>query len=138
MADLSVTAATVALSSGAQVFGVAGETITAGMPVYLKASDSRLWKAQADGTAAEAEAVGISLHASLAGQPLAYAPHGSVINIGATTAAGVFYYVSTAAGGIAPVADLASTNKVTIVGYATGTSGAVFNVRTIVTGSSLA
>ena len=138
MADLSVTAANVALASGSQGVGVAGETITAGMPVYLKASDGRLWKAQCDGTTAEAAVVGIALHASLAGQPLAYAGPGAVMNIGATTAAGVFYYVSAAAGGIAPVADLAGTNKVTAVGYATGTSGSVFTVLPIATGAALA
>lgn len=139
MAEITVTAASVALATGSsQLVGVAGETITAGMSVYLKASDNRLWKAQADGTSAEADAVGISLHASLAGQPLAYAPNGSTINIGGTTAAGVFYYVGTTAGGVGLAGDLASTNKVCQLGYATATSGAVFNVRIINTGSVLA
>jgi hypothetical protein len=128
MAEITVTAATVAIASGPQTTGIAGETITAGMSVYLKASDSRLWKAQADGTAAEAAAVGISLHGSLAGQPLAYATSGAVLNIGGTTAAGVFYYVGPTAGGIGLAGDLASTNRVCQVGYATATSGSVFNV----------
>lgn len=138
MAEITVTAATVAFVSGTQVVGTAGETITAGMSVYLKAADSRLWKAQADGTAAEAAAVGVALHGSLAGQPLAYAANGSVLNIGGTTAAGVFYYVGATAGGIGLAGDLASTNKVCQIGYATGTSGSVFNVRITDTGSALA
>jgi predicted transcriptional regulator len=138
MAEITVTAASVALSSGTQVVGIAGETITAGQSVYLKASDNRLYKAQADGTAAEADAVGIALHGSLAGQPLAYAGNGSVINIGGTTAAGVFYYVGPTAGGVGLAGDLASTNRVTQLGYATGTSGAVFNVLIKNTGSVLA
>lgn len=138
MAEITVTAATVALSSGGQIVGTAGETITAGQALYLKAADSRLWKAQADGTAAEAAAVGIALHGSLAGQPLAYAPHGALINIGGTTAAGVFYYVGTTAGGVGLAGDLASTNKVCQLGYATATSGAVFNVRITDTVSALA
>jgi hypothetical protein len=138
MAEITVTAASVAFSSGTQVVGTAGETITAGQSVYLKASDSRLWKAQADGTAAEAAAVGIALHGSLAGQPLAYAGNGSVINIGGTTAAGVFYYVGTTAGGIGLAGDLASTNRVCQMGYATATSGSVFNVKITDTVSVLA
>lgn len=139
MAEITVTAASVALASGsAQVVGVAGETITAGQCVYLKSSDSRLWKAQADGTAAEVAAVGIALHGSLAGQPLAYAPSGAVINIGGTTAAGVFYYVGPTAGGVGLAGDLASTNRVCQLGYATATSGSVFNVLIKDTGSVLA
>lgn len=138
MADLSITVASVAPSSGTTITGVAGETITAGMAVYLKSTDNKLWKAQCDGTAAEADAVGIALHAALAGQPLTYAANGAVINLGATTAAGVFYYLSATAGGIGPVADLASTNKVVSLGYATGTSGAVFNVKITNTGAALA
>jgi hypothetical protein len=138
MAEITVTAANVSLSSGPQEVGIAGETITAGMSVYLKASDSRYWKAQADGTAAEVDAVGITLHGSLAGQPLAIAKNGAVINIGGTTAAGVFYYVGNTAGGVGLAGDLTSTNRVVQLGYATGTSGAVFNVAIKNTGSVLA
>jgi hypothetical protein len=133
MADITVVAATVAWASGAIQSGTAGETITAGMPVYLKTSDSRLWKAQCDGTAAEAAAVGISLHASLAGQPLAYAGNGSVINIGGTTAKTV-YVVSAAAGAVAPIADLVTGNYITRLGHASGTSGSVFTVDINATG----
>lgn len=139
MAEITVTVASVAWASGsAPIPGTAGETITAGQSVYLKAADSRLWKAQADGTAAEADAVGIALHGSLAGQPLSYAPTGSVINVGGTTAAGVFYYVGPTAGGVGEAGDLASTNRVVQLGYATGTSGSVFNVKIVNTGSVLA
>ncbi len=135
MADLTVTAASVLYTSGSKEHAyMAGETITAGMPVYLKASDSRLWKAQADGTAAEAAAVGISLHAALAGQPLAYAGNGSIINIGATTSKAPIYVVSAAAGAVAPIADLVSTNYITHLGYATATDGA-FVVKITATGA---
>jgi len=138
MAEITVTAASVALASGEQAIGTAGETITAGMAVYLKAADGRLWKAQADGTAAEAAAVGIALHGSLAAQPLAYAKNGAIINIGGTTAAGVFYYVGPTAGGVCLEGDLVSTNKVCQLGFATATSGSVFNVRITDTVSVLA
>jgi hypothetical protein len=123
MADLTVTAASVVWTSGTKETGVAGETITAGMGVYLKASDSQLYKAQADGTAAEAAAVGIALHASLDNQPLTYAGQGAVINIGATTSKATTYVVAATAGGVAPQADLTSGQYIVRLGYATATDG---------------
>lgn len=123
MADLTITAASVLLTSGTKATGTAGESITAGQAVYLKASDSKLWKAQADGTAAEAIAVGIALHAAGAGQPLSYAEPGAVINIGATTSKATVYVVSATAGGVAPIADLTSTQYLSHLGYATATDG---------------
>lgn len=139
MADITVTAANVAYSSGPTSDGTAGETITAGECVYLKSSDSRYWKSQSDGTAAEAAAVGIALHASLAGQPLKIAATGSTINIGGTTAVKT-YFVGAAAGGIAPEADVlgASGSYLTRLGYATGTSGAVFKVDIAASGATVA
>ena len=118
MADLSPTVGSVAWSSGGicKDFN-AGETITAGMSVYLSASN--LWMmAQCDGTAIQAGSgtrTGISLHASLSGQPLAVQETG-VVNLGATLAIGTLYVISTAFGKIAPFADLVSTNKITILG----------------------
>lgn len=128
MADLTITAASVLKTSGNVLSGTAGETITAGQSVYLKAADSRIWKAQADGTAAEAAAVGVALHASLAGQPIQYVGDGAVINIGGTTAKLTTYCVSAAAGGVAPIADLTSGQYITELGYATATDGS-FVVR---------
>lgn len=127
MADLTITAASVINSTASVSAGTAGESVTAGQAVYLKASDSRLWKAQADGTAAEAEAVGIALHAAGAGQPLTYASDGA-INIGGTTSKATLYCVSAAAGGVAPIADLTSGQYITELGYATATDGS-FVVR---------
>jgi len=135
MADLTVTAASVLFTSGTKVSSYnAGEAITAGQAVYLKASDSELYKAQADGTSAEATAVGIALHASADGQPLTYAAQGSTINIGATTAKTTTYVVSATAGGVAPQADLVSTNYITRLGYATATDG-TFKVDIVATGA---
>ena len=134
MADITITAANVLMTSADTTTGIAGETITAGMPVYLKSTDARYWKAQCDGTAAEATAVGIALHASLAGQPLTIAT-GGTINIGATTAK-VFYYLSATAGGIAPVADLTSGQYIVALGYATTTGGA-FVVKPTYTGATV-
>lgn len=130
MSDITITAASVLPATGAVMEdGIAGETITAGMAVYLKASDSRLWKAVAT-SAAAADAKGIALHAALAGQPLKY-QKGGPMNIGATTDKTTTYMVSAAnAGGVAPQADLASTNKITRLGYATATDGSfVVDIR---------
>jgi hypothetical protein len=137
MADLTITAANVVAGAGAtRNTGTAGETITAGQVVYLKAADAKLWLAQADGTAAEAEAVGIALHGALANQPLNYLASGA-LTIGATTAVGAVYVVSATAGGVAPYADLVATNRVTLLGYGTGTGGAV-TVMLKATGAVLA
>ena len=126
MADLSITAANVVQSTGARVNNqyVAGETVTAGQVVYLKASDSRWWKAQCDGTAAESGygvSRGIAMHAASAGQPLAVQESGA-ITIGATVTVGLEYYLSATAGGICPIADLTTGNYLTIIGYATSAS----------------
>ena len=122
MADLTITPASVIAGADAvKNGGIAGETILAGQAVYLKAADSRLWLALAT-TAAAATAVGIALHAALAGQPLVYIEGGSLV-IGATTSKATTYMVSAAAGGICPQADLVSTNKISYLGYATDTTG---------------
>lgn len=137
MADLTITAANVVKGSGATVNRdrVAGETITAGQAVYLKSSDNKWWKAQSDGTSAEADAQGVALHAASAEQPLAVQTGGS-ITIGATVAAGVFYYVSNTAGGICPAADLGTADYVTAIGYGLTTS--TIQVQPIATGVVLA
>jgi hypothetical protein len=134
MADLTITAASVLFTSGTKNTGIAGVSTTAGQCLYLDSTDSKLKLAQADGTAAEATAVGIALHAAGANQPLTYAGPGSIINIGATTAKTTTYVVSAAAGGIAPQADLVSTNRITRLGYATATDG-TFVVDIKVTGA---
>lgn len=124
MADLSITAASVVHTSGPSDHGTAGATITAGQGLYKDASDSNKLKlAQSDGTAAEADAVGVALHAALSGQPIRYATTGAVLNIGATTSKTAPYVVSTAAGGIAPLADLTSGHRIVYLGFAPATDG---------------
>jgi hypothetical protein len=130
MADLTVTAASVLWTSGTKQTGVAGATVTAGQGIYLDSTTTTLKLAQSDGTAAEADAVGIALHAAGSGQPLVYASQGAVINIGATTTKATTYVVSATAGGVAPQADLVSTNKIVRLGYATDAAGAfVVDIR---------
>lgn len=137
MADLSVTAASVvAAAASTPMYALAGETITAGQALYIRAADGCAMKAQSDGTAAEATCVGVALNGGGAGQTIGYAPNGTTINIGATTAKTVVYVVSAAAGGVCPMADLVSTNRVCFVGYATATDGS-FVVWTKLTGAAI-
>jgi hypothetical protein len=123
MADLTITAASVLWTSGTKTSGVAGASVTAGQGIYLDSVTSTLKLAQCDGTAAEADAVGIALHAAGTGQPLVYAGSGSVINIGATTAKTTTYLVSATAGGVAPQADITGGQRIVRLGYATATDG---------------
>jgi hypothetical protein len=123
MADLTVTATSVVQTAAQTATGTAGETILAGEAVYLKAADSRLWKAQADGTTEEATAVGVALNGGGAAQPIVYA-FGGTINIGATTVKTTTYVLSALAGKICPQADLVSTNKIVRIGHATDAVGA--------------
>ena len=130
MADLTVTAGSVLFTSGTKTTGVAGAAITAGQGLYLDAATNTL-KLAVSTSAAPADAVGIALHAAGSGQPVTYAANGSLINIGATTSKATTYMVSAgAAGGVAPQADLVSTNKIVRLGYATATDGSfVVDIR---------
>lgn len=49
-------------------------------------------------------------------------PGGSLVNLGATLAVGTVYAVSATVGGICPVADILSTQFVSIIGIATTTA----------------
>ncbi len=124
MADLVVTATSVVNTAAANVAsGVAGETITAGQAVYVKASDGKVYKAKCSGTAAEADAKGVALNGGAINQAITYATDGE-INIGATTVKTTTYMLSATYGGVAPQADLVSTNSVVRLGYAKDTAGA--------------
>lgn len=132
MADVSITAANVLAGSNTTSDVVAGETVTAGQVVYQKLStDSRYYKAQADGTAEEATVAGFALNGAAAGQPLRIQTAGP-ITIGGTVAVGTPYVVSATAGAICPFADLVSTNKVSYVGN--GQTAAILNILRNLTG----
>lgn len=142
MADVTITAANVAkvASSNPRVLTQynAGEAITAGQLVYLKSSDSEWYRAQADGTAEEAGSVnlGVALHTSANGQPLAVQTSGN-ITIGGTVVAGTEYVASDNLGGIAPHSDLTvSGRRYSRVGYATTT--AILKLDLLATGVTLA
>lgn len=123
--DLSITVASVATVSGGicKDFN-AGATITAGKSLYLDANN--LWQlAQSDSAAhlGSGSRTGVALHAALNGQPLAVQETGILNPGGAILTIGTIYVISAAnAGGIAPFADLASTNKIHILGIGKTTS----------------
>lgn len=134
MADVTVTAANVKKDTATVKTGVAGASITAGQTLYVD-SNGTLSPAKAD-AAGTATCVGVALNSVSTGQSLCYVDSG-VIFAGGTLVAGKMYVVSAAAaGGLAPSADLTSTNLASYVGYATSTSKLQVNI--INTGLALA
>lgn len=118
MADLTQTAASVVPGTNAvKTTGTAGEAVSAGMPVYKKAADKKLYKAKKGGTAAESAVIGVAVASAAANQPLVYQTNGR-INVGATLTVGEMYAVGAAYGGICPWADVVATNYVTPLGPA--------------------
>lgn len=115
MADITVTAANVNRITGNLKRGVAAEAITAGQSVYINAS-GLVALADADAVLTAA-AVGIAECNAAAGQNVNYLT-GGTMDVGATLTVGTTYVVSTTAGGIAPIADLASGDFTTILGIA--------------------
>lgn len=123
MADITITAANVA-ASGATVVAdcTAGATITAGQVVYLESSSNTVKLADSDSATAEVRSpYGIALNGAASGQPVKVLREG-LITIGATLTAGLAYYLSKTAGGICPVADIASGGYATVLGIATSTT----------------
>lgn len=128
MADLTITAASVAKGSGAKTEpGTAGATVLAGQTVYLDSATNTYKLADNDSATAAVRAPrGIALHASLSGQPLLVLTAGP-ITIGATVAVGEVYCLSSTPGGICPHADIGAGDYNTILGI--GTSTTVIDVK---------
>lgn len=124
MADISITAANVAAGSDAIIEnGTAGEAVTAGQVVYKAATSKKWLLADCDSATAEVrQAEGIALNTAGAdGQPIAVQKSGD-ITVGGTLTAGTAYYLSPVAGGIAPLADVASGDYVVLLGLAKSAS----------------
>lgn len=125
MAELSISAASAAYVEGpVSADQVAGEAFNAGAEVYLKITDGRWYKAQTDGTAAEAGADGIGMAlftAAAAGQRGTIARPGATVSVGTGTA-GIIYVLGDTAGSLMPSADAGSTDKVTIAALGIGSS----------------
>lgn len=127
MADITITAGDVQAGSSARTTtGTAGETITAGQPVYLDSSTQRYKRALHTGSTT-AVAVGIALHGAANGQPLSIQTAGA-ITLSAVMTAGEIYAVSANAGGIAPCGDLGAGDYTTVLGVAESTSSLVLGI----------
>lgn len=130
MADLSITAANV-VSTGSKSqkrAGIAGATITAGMPLYVIAATGKLGIA-ANTSAVLAEVVGIALNGASDGQPVDYQTAGT-LNLGATVAVGKLYVLS-AAGLISPVDDVDTADFVTYLGGGITASSFEINIHAL-------
>jgi hypothetical protein len=137
MADLTITPANIVPGAGARITnGTAGATVTAGQVVYLDPADNRFKLADCDNASATIRAAfGIATHGASNGQPLAVQTSGDLA-MGTILAAGVTYYLSPNAGGIAPIADILSGDNTVIVGMAKSTS--VLSVGIVASGAALA
>lgn len=126
MTALTMTAASITLDSGPHdADAIAGEAFACGAVVYQRASDSKWLKAQCDGTAEEAGSVdlGIALStADAANARVTVAKTGAVLSVGAVATAGFYYCPGRTAGSLIPTADLASTDKSTLIAQAISTS----------------
>jgi hypothetical protein len=114
--------------------GIAGEAITAGQLVYLKAADTKYYKAQCDGTAEESTVAGVALNGSATGQYVTVQTEGQYTS-GATVTKGVTYCVGANTGAIVPQADVAANSRLVYFGYAVDTS--VIAIMRKVTGVTL-
>lgn len=136
MADLSITAASVVKVSGTPRVYTAGGTITAGQAVYIDTGDSNTVKAADNNVSAlVATVAGIALNGAATGQPVSVlATASDVINLGATLTLGETYVLSDDPGGIAPIADILTTQYVSIIGVAVTTA----NLRLLLYNSGIA
>ncbi|MFN9287665.1 MAG: hypothetical protein ACK6EB_06295, partial [Planctomyces sp.] len=99
-------------------YGTAGGTVTAGQPVYADTTASnKLKPCEADGRASS-KAICIALHGASDGQPLHYG-YGGNRTFNSAFTVGEVSVCSVKPGGIAPYADLATGDFVTILGVAT-------------------
>lgn len=134
MADLAPTAASVVKGAGAVVLPgpdpIAGELITAGQPFYIKASDSKAYKCDANTATAnvpEANWAGIALNTAQVGQPVAGQTDGQIF-LSCTTVKGACYVLSAASGMICPLADIVTgtpPQNITVVGFGMDTAGTI-------------
>lgn len=132
MADLVIVPASVISQEGSTVeSGVAGQTITAGQPVYKStaagASDGKYMLSDNNGATPETKLVrGLARNGASAGQPLSVHRAGPIV-LGATLVPGARYYLAETPGGIQPEADLVTAGEnICLIGLAA--SATVLNV----------
>lgn len=116
-ADYTITAANVAATASTTTIKNvrAGETVTAGMPVYRNTSDGEYYKCDADASEAAATCAGIAISAGVDGSYITIVTAGRM-DLGTTLAIGTQVFVSDTAGGLMPGADLDTGDYITPVG----------------------
>lgn len=132
MADLTITAANVGVSDGntrTQIVQV-GEAVTHMQSVYLDSSTNKYMLADAD-AAGEDGASGVTITSAPLDGYAMIATRGKV-KAGATITVGKIYVLSDTPGGIKPVDDLATGDKVTILGV--GVSSTEIDINIIASG----
>lgn len=131
MADISITAANVAIVEGTKVTDLdvvqLGETTTAGQTLYKKAADGKYWLADANASAATAQVTRLALQGGAADDWRIVLKPGNSVTIGATLVATDMYNQSVNPGGIAPTSDMASTSYHTPLGRAISTTVMYFD-----------
>jgi len=112
MANISITAANVIAPSGSSYVAgkLAGESITTGELVYLKASDGKVWKASTFSLEA-AEVIGMAANTAAASQPITVISKSSACAIGSVVTAGNLYFLSATAGKMCQVADYSAASS---------------------------
>ena len=121
MADISITDASVNLTSGQTNTLDAGETIAAGDLLYLNSTDNKVYQASNVTSVSTATVIGMALNNAGADQPVTYVMNGGVINIGAVLTVGTVYVLSEA-GLMAPDTDRASNDYVSVIAIPSTTS----------------
>jgi len=121
LADLVITAASVVPGTNStRDIGTAGETITAGQPIYLSSTTNKWMKSDNNGTGTR-QVHGIALNGASLNQPVSIHKAGD-ITIGATLVAGTDYWLSATAGGICPRADVTTGMDTIQIGIAKSTT----------------
>ena len=126
MATITLTAANVRVgAAGTSNVGVAGESITAGDFLYLKAGDGKYWRS-VNTSEAEADIVGVALtNASADGNVAFLNIVDGVTYLDHSTAVwtqGKTYVVGDTAGSLMDAADIGASDYVTVAGVAASTT----------------
>ncbi|MBB6299909.1 hypothetical protein [Rhizobium leucaenae] len=117
MTDIVVVPANVVAGTNAtRDIGTAGETIVAGKAIFLNAATNRWMLSDNNGTGTR-QVNGIALNGASLNQPVSILKSGD-ITIGGTLTPGAALYLSATAGGICPVADLATGMDTILIGLA--------------------
>lgn len=135
MADQSIAAVDVLASSRADIrYAPAAVAIAIGQLVYLDSSTSQLYLADNNDTAAKANVIGMAYSAAAAaGHRIAYIAEDDDLTIGGAVIIGSSYFLSSTAGGMAPEADLLTSDYVTFL--AVGKSSTKISFKPLATGA---